>query len=168
MDTILVNLTQGAYKLAMQLLQQPADANDVLQDAAAVAISHGSAPAPDSTEFRSWFFRVVRNKAIDKLRQQKRLNHEQLIEDNLLDQDAETPDSMLEKNRLQQQVKSAIAALSLQQREIILLKDYHDFSYADIAHILDIPKGSVMSRLHRARMALKTLLTPHMVGDKNE
>jgi len=48
--------------------------------------------------------------------------------------------------------------LNYEQREIIMLKDFHGFNYAQIAEILDIPKGSVMSRLHRARMALRTLL----------
>jgi len=69
-DSVLAELTQGAFKLAMQLLQQPADAHDVLQDAAAIAISHPGAPKARSDEFRPWFFRVVRNKSIDRLREQ--------------------------------------------------------------------------------------------------
>ena len=48
--------------------------------------------------------------------------------------------------------------ITIEQREIVLLKDFHGFNYSEIAEILDIPKGSVMSRLHRARLALRMLL----------
>lgn len=68
MDNVLVSLTQDAFKLALQLLQEPADAHDVLQDAATVAIAHKHAPNHQSNDFKPWFFRVVRNKAIDRLR----------------------------------------------------------------------------------------------------
>jgi len=61
-----------------------------------------------------------------------------------------------------------LAKLSLEQREIILLKDFHGFAYGDIAEILDIPKGTVMSRLHRARMALREVLIPYIVREDHE
>jgi len=60
------------------------------------------------------------------------------------------------------QIQRALRKLNFQQREIVMLKDFHGFNYAQIAEILDIPKGSVMSRLHRARMVLRNLLV-----DKN-
>jgi len=55
----------------------------------------------------------------------------------------------------------------VQQREIVLLKDYHDFSYLQIAEILDIAPGSVMSRLHRSRNALKEALLKQVKEDKH-
>ena len=54
------------------------------------------------------------------------------------------------------------------QREIILLKDFHGFAYGEIANILDIQKGTVMSRLHRARLALREHLIPYMLRDDHE
>lgn len=158
MNSVLTSLTQGAYKLAVQLLSEPADAHDVLQDAAAIAISHKRAPNPHSKEFKPWFFRVVRNKAIDRLRQLKRHNHDEFDETSFLNIHNSQPEAYRESEQLQQKVHRALNCLSIKQREIILLKDYHDCSYQDIAEILGIPKGSVMSQLHRSRLALKKLL----------
>ena len=168
MDSVLTDLTQGAFKLAMQLLQQPADAHDVLQEAAVVAVSHPGAPKARSDEFRPWFFRVVRNKAIDRLREQKRKNHEELVEETIAAGENHGPEATLQQSQLQQQVQLALTKLSLEQREIILLKDFHGFAYGDIAVILDVPKGTVMSRLHRARLALREHLAPYMVRDDHE
>lgn len=67
------------------------------------------------------------------------------------------------RNRLAQLGNGAhaLASLSVEQREIIVLRDYIDLSYAEIADVLEIASGTVMSRLHRARMALKKELTSH-------
>ena len=158
MNSVLTSLTQGAYRLAVQLLDEPADAHDVLQDAAAIAISHKSAPKPYSNEFKPWFFRVVRNKAIDRLRQLNRHSHDEFDDNSFINTHSSPPELNIESEQLQQKVHRALNCLSIKQREIILLKDYHNFSYQDIAEILGIPKGSVMSQLHRSRLALKKLL----------
>jgi RNA polymerase sigma-70 factor (ECF subfamily) len=167
-ESVLTDLTQGAFKLAMQLLQQPADAHDVLQDAAAIAISHPGAPRARSNEFKPWFYKVVRNKAIDRLRELKRKNHESLDEQSVTTLERHGPEAVLQQSQLQQQVQLALTKLSREQREIILLKDFHGFAYGDIAQILDIPKGTVMSRLHRARMALREQLVPYMTREHHE
>jgi RNA polymerase sigma-70 factor (ECF subfamily) len=167
-DSVLTELAQSAFKLAMQLLQQPADAHDVLQDAAAIAISHPGAPRARSNEFKPWFYKVVRNKAIDRLRELKRKNHDSLDEQSVTTLERHGPEAVLQQSQLQQQVQLALTKLSREQREIILLKDFHGFAYGDIAQILDIPKGTVMSRLHRARMALREQLVPYMTREHHE
>jgi len=167
-DSVFTDLAQGAFKLAMQLLHQPADAHDVLQDAAAIAISHPGAPNARSDEFKPWFYRVVRNKAIDRLRELKRKNHGQLDEQSVTTRERHGPEAVLQQSQLQQQVQLALTKLSREQREIILLKDFHGFAYGDIAQILEIPKGTVMSRLHRARMALREQLIPYMTREHHE
>jgi len=58
-------------------------------------------------------------------------------------------------------LQNALTKLSSGQREIIILRDYMDLSYAEIADVLEIAQGTVMSRLHRARMALKEVLGGH-------
>ena len=68
------------------------------------------------------------------------------------------PDKSLHQMQLKETLEQAINQLNMQQKEIILLRDYHNFSYAEIARILGIANGSVMSRLHRARMALREIL----------
>ena len=158
MNNVLSKLTQDAFKLAMQLLQEPADAHDVLQDAATAAISHKNVPNHQSSDFKPWFFRVVRNKAIDRLRQKKRHNHEDIDDAFEPDDTSSNPELDLVTQQLQQQVRLSLNSLPIKQREILLLKDFHGFSYKDIAEILSIPKGSVMSQLHRARLALKATI----------
>lgn len=168
MQDSLAKVTQGAFKLALQMLGQAADAEDVLQDSVSIAIVHQSAPKASSTDFKPWFYRVVRNKSIDKLREQKRHKNDEY--DDQIDLELDTkvaadPEQALQTTQLNLQVKSALALLPQQQREIVLLKDYHQMSYLEIAEVLDIPKGTVMSSLHRARLALRTLLV-ETVGDK--
>ena len=167
MQDTLAKATQGAFKLALQMLGQLADAEDVLQDAVSIAIAHRSAPKSNSADFKPWFYRVVRNKSIDKLREQKRHRNDEFDDQVDLELDsnvAADPEQALQTTQLNLQVKSALMLLPDQQREIVLLKDYHQLSYLEIAEVLDIPKGTVMSALHRARLALKTLLT-QTVGD---
>jgi RNA polymerase sigma-70 factor (ECF subfamily) len=167
MQDTLATVTQGAFKLALQILGQTADAEDVLQESVSIAIVHNSAPKSSSADFKPWFFRVVRNKSIDKLREQKRHQSEEF--DDQVAQDFDTklvadPEQAMQTTQLYLKIKAALAVLPQQQRELVLLKDYHQMSYLEIAEVLDIPKGTVMSGLHRARLALKTLLTK-TVGD---
>ena len=150
----------GNKVIRRQLVKQPADAHDVLQDAVTVALSHSAAPSPDSDGFKPWFYKVVRNKSIDCLRRLKRYEEDLLNEDVALDQVQHCPQHILNSIQTQQSIKAALDKLSLQQREIIVLKDFHDLSYQDIANVLEVPKGSVMSRLHRTRCALKLKLMP--------
>jgi len=164
-DPGLFEITQGAFRLAVQIVKQPADAEDVLQDATATAVSHPGAPEPDSEAYRPWFYKVVRNKAIDRLRQLQRQRSDELIEDSIPANAGLNPEQSLINAQQKTMINQALDDLSLEQREIILLKDYHGFSYADIAMILDIPNGSVMSRLHRARLALKEMLGPDILTD---
>jgi len=160
MSSVLADITQGAFKLALQLVKQPAQAHDVLQDAATVALSHPTAPRPDSDRFKPWFYKVVRNKSIDSLRKLKREQGESIDEIEDIELVQHCPVNILENSQTTQLIKTALESLPLKQREIIVLKDFHDFSYQEIAEVLEIPKGSVMSRLHRARCALKLKLTP--------
>jgi RNA polymerase sigma-70 factor (ECF subfamily) len=101
---------------------------------------------------------VVRNKSIDILRRHKRLPHVEHEEYPSQAPRSSEPDRSLQQLQLKETIEQALEQLNMQQKEIILLRDYHNFSYADIAKILSIAKGSVMSRLHRARMALREIL----------
>ena len=165
MNQALKQLTQSAFCFALQLVKQTADAEDVLQESAAVAIAHPNAPRANSPQFKAWFYRVVRNKALDRLRQIKRQSCDEYDEqvDSVSDisqpsTSAYSPENNLQQARLKEQLTQALAGLPTLQREVVLLKDFHQFSYQDIANVLDIPLGSVMSALHRGRLALRDLL----------
>jgi RNA polymerase sigma-70 factor (ECF subfamily) len=166
MDTQFSNLLKDAFKLAAKIVHNTADAHDVIQDSAAIAFSHASAPESTSVEFKPWFYRVVRNKSIDRVRaNQVALKRHDNDANKVIEQtsahigNAEAnPETEILRTRRQQNIAKALDNISLEHREIVMLKDFHGFSYAEIADILSIAKGSVMSRLHRARLALKNEL----------
>ncbi|MDT0595272.1 RNA polymerase sigma factor [Glaciecola petra] len=153
----LADLVKDAFKLATKIVGEPADAEDILQDAAALALSYKTAPSHQSPDFRPWFYKVVRNKSIDKLRQNKRQAANKIsneAEQEAFNSKVFNPESGLIIEEQKALLNQALQDIDIKYREIIMLKDYHDFSYQQIAEILGIAKGSVMSRLHRARAAL--------------
>ena len=147
-----------AFSLALRLLNNQDDALEVVQTSIEKGLNHPGAPALDHAEFKPWLFTVVRNKSIDILRRKKRLPHVEHEEYHTQAPQSTEPDRSLQQLQLKETIEQGLEQLNTQQREIVLLRDYHNFSYADIAKILGIAKGSVMSRLHRARMALREIL----------
>ena len=147
-----------AFALAWRLLNNREDALEVVQTSIEKGLNHPGAPALDHEEFKPWLFTVVRNKSIDILRRKKRLPHVEHEEYHSQAPRSSEPDRSLQQLQLKETIEKALEQLNMQQKEIILLRDYHNFSYADIAKILSIAKGSVMSRLHRARMTLREIL----------
>ena len=169
MTVALQSTTQGAYALAYQLVGHREDAMDIIQDATMVALNHENAPSFESSIFKPWFYKVVRNKALDKLRRHQRFSHQSIDDDSLHNEslrETDDPQKLLQHLELKEVIHKALMMISIEQREIVLLKDYHGFNYAQIAEILEIPSGSVMSRLHRARLALRKLLEAYKTGGK--
>ena len=77
--------------------------------------------------------------------------------DGLVDKNA-TPEQAAEINDRDRELKRALASISNDQRQIVILRDYLDLSYAEIAAVIEVAPGTVMSRLHRARLALREVL----------
>jgi RNA polymerase sigma-70 factor (ECF subfamily) len=110
-----------------------------------------------SGPLRAWFMRVVRNHCIDLIRRRRPATEDvERLSDIRPD-----PQAILETTQRDQQLHRALARLNNGQRQIIVLRDYMDLSYAEIALTLDIAQGTVMSRLHRARLALREELINH-------
>ena len=152
----------GAFALAMQLLDCRADAEDVVQDSVHSALRQSKIPQ-DNRQFKSWFYTIVRNKVIDLHRTKKRRPSSEFDEQNggvygsTEINHSSTPEQDLELTRTQWLVQRTMSRLTQEQREIVLLKDWHGFSYAEISQILSIESGTVMSRLHRARLAFRKI-----------
>ena len=146
----LVNLGGGAHVLALQILGNTDDAADAVQDALTTALGKPDAYRPDRGPLKPWFLQVVRNRCIDLLRRRK------VTTDNVADiaDSAEGPEAAAELADRDRILKQALGSLTSEQRQLIVLRDYMDLSYAELAAVLDIASGTVMSRLHRARVAL--------------
>ena len=148
-----------SFIFAMQLLGNQSEAEDVVQSSMEKALSHPKAPK-GGVELQKWLYRVVRNAAIDRLRQQSR---EESIDESVAQgicrqKSSSTVEQQLEAEQVRLGLKEALKTLAAHHRELVVLRDYHGYSYDDIAEILSIPKGTVMSRLHRARLALRAAL----------
>ena len=146
------SLTQSAIYLAIQITGSADEAMDIVQTATIKSMEHRNAPKPDAHGYKAWFFRVVHNQAIDWLRKEKKFDRAADLSSQQSDED---PVGSLEQEQRKLLLHQALNRLGADQREIICLRDFHEFSYADIAQIMGIEKGTVMSRLHRARMALR-------------
>ena len=141
--------------MATQILGNPDDAADAVHDALLKVFRKPEAYSAKAGPLAPWFLRVVRNQCIDLIR--RRRPGDSSVDEQI--DPAPGPEYSLEIAQRDRRLQSALNKLSSEQRQIIVLRDYMDLSYAEIAEVLDIAKGTVMSRLHRARMALKEELS---------
>ena len=145
----LIQLGGGAHALAIQILGNHADAEDAVHDAIATVLGKPGAYDANKGPLNAWFLRIVRNRSIDLLRKRRPTEPADDIRSA-----ATGPEQAAENAERDHHLERALATLDRKQREIIVLRDYIDLGYAQIAEILDIAPGTVMSRLHRARTAL--------------
>ncbi len=160
MRSELAQLGGGAHALAIQILGNVDDAQDAVHDAFATALDEPGAYDARKGPLKPWFLRVVRNRCIDMLRR-RRASSSMPVEE--LESTARTPEEALEASETSSRLEQALATLPAGRREIVVLRDYLDLSYAEIANVLDIAPGTVMSRLHRARLALKEALDDDVI-----
>jgi RNA polymerase sigma-70 factor (ECF subfamily) len=155
-------LRRPAYSLALQLLHNPDDAFDAAQDGLLRLFGSLDRLEPGRPA-KPWLLAIVRNRARDLLRR-RRVRRAEPLEGTDPDRPRQVidttpgPAASAELRELQALVWRALARLPEAQREILVLRDYQDLSYAEIAAVLRVPTGTVMSRLHRARKALRHLL----------
>ncbi len=150
----LAQLGGGAHALAIQILGDVDDAADAVHDAIETVLTRPDAYDSRKGPLRPWFLRVVRNRCIDLLRRRRRSD----VPVEALHDPAPTPEEALRSDQRTQAIRCALASIPSDKREIIVLRDYLDLSYAEIADVLRIAPGTVMSRLHRSRLALKEAL----------
>jgi len=125
-----------------------------------------------NTRFFTWAYRIAYNLAVDKYRRKKTAKEVEFDNDyqkNFASAEAEiqprldiNPEHACERTELREQLKSALDALSEKQRTIITLREIDGLSYEEIASVLDIQLGTVMSRLHYARLNLQSALKKYL------
>ena len=146
----------AAYNLARWLARDANDADDVVQDACVRALKYvGSLHGSDA---RAWFLTIVRHAFYDWLgrnRPSEIVQDDGAALDAAIDHAAVDPEQSASRNDQTQALVDAVAALPLQYREVLVLRELEDLSYKEIARVADIPIGTVMSRLARARALLQ-------------
>ena len=152
-----------AYVLALQLLGNREDALDVAQEAMLRLFATLGRLTPGRA-VRPWLLAIVRNQARDLWRRQRVRRTEPIdgtgegLATELIAR-APDPEEAAGREELRRRVWRALSRLSEDHREIVVLRDFHGLSYEEIAHVLDIKIGTVMSRLHAARRQLRARLS---------
>ena len=166
-----LGLADQVYRVARRLVGSREEAEDLVQDTYARAFRSWRSYTP-GTNMRAWLLRILTNLNLDRGRKIQRTPDLQPLEEgdyylaNKLA--AAEGEQVLDQDRVveklsQDSVVDALAAVPHDFRDVVVLVDIGDFSYADAAQILDVPIGTVMSRLHRGRRILKQTLAEESI-----
>jgi RNA polymerase sigma-70 factor, ECF subfamily len=153
----------AAYNLARWLTHNDHDAQDVVQEAFVRALRYIHGLRGEGA--RAWLLQIVRHTCFSWLKENRSVNQVVLDDgddawQDIAAPDADEPPAVAMRKADKQQIDAAIAGLPVVYREVLVLRELEDFSYAEVARIADIPVGTVMSRLSRARGLMRLALTP--------
>jgi RNA polymerase sigma-70 factor, ECF subfamily len=159
-EELAMPLFDSLYNFAHWLTQNRDEAEDLVQETYAKALK-GFGSFQPGTNFRAWIFRILRNTFLTSrtgLAATRTVPIESEDEPEQTAVSRETPESILLDQAGQQQVQAALDRVPVIYREVLLLCDVEEMSYQEIADTLAVPIGTVMSRLYRARKALRSAL----------
>jgi RNA polymerase sigma factor (sigma-70 family) len=169
-DSLLRPHLEDMYRLALRLSGDEHDAEDLVQDMAIRLY-----PRLDELEkiecLRPWLARVLHNLYIDSLRSRQRRPHGYIDGNSdlhlaaLRDQ-ADGPEQSFEQDDLQRDLAASIASLSEEHRYVVIMHDMEGYTLNELTGILDVPLGTLKSRLHRARRMLRDRLTSEPSADR--
>ena len=165
-----------AYSVAFGVLKHRQDALDVVQEAFVKVHKHlGNFQGTSS--FYTWLYRIVMNLAIDQLRRRKSGRNVEYDDAVLKEGEAAADEGILPRmldanprkavirRELLARMEAALAELPEYHRQVILLREVEGLSYEEMAEALDVPKGTIMSRLFHARKKMQTALSGYVDGD---
>jgi RNA polymerase sigma factor (sigma-70 family) len=158
-EEVVVPHLDAAFNYARWLTKNDADAEDVVQDATVRAFRYFSSLRNDDA--RAWLLAIVRNTWYGRVAQSS--SQPAAVYDEMTDQrhdERPGPEALVLQQQTVEQVQRAVEALPVDFREVIVLRELEGLSYKEIAAIVGVPLGTVMSRLSRARERLLVLLGP--------
>ena len=161
-------LLDSLYASALRMTRNPADAEDLVQETMLRAYRSFDR-FEEGTNLKAWMFRIMTNAYINtyrkKQREPKKVSADEIEDFDLYqelknhdDQFSQTPERIVLDSLVDTDITDAIDDLPEQFRLAVVLSDVEGFSYAEMAQIMDVPLGTVMSRLHRGRKALQKRL----------
>jgi RNA polymerase sigma-70 factor (ECF subfamily) len=161
-ETEALEYVDSLYRTALRLTRVPADADDLVQDTYLKAFRAAASFRP-GTNLRAWLFTILHNTARNRARDRAR--EAVTIDSEVVEQAADgaqfsragpvdTPETVMLRSTLAPELQAAVDALPDSFRQAVWLRDVEEFSYAEIAQMLDIPLGTVMSRISRGRRML--------------
>jgi RNA polymerase sigma-70 factor (ECF subfamily) len=159
-EALVTSHLDAAYNLARWLARDATLAQDIVQDAMVRALTYFSTFRGDNA--RAWVLQIVRNVALGEIDKRKRATvsldthtpSSDVATDMALVDSAFGPEEAVERADDERRVSECVARLPVELRECLVLREWEDLSYKEIAHVTDVPIGTVMSRLWRARQLL--------------
>lgn len=148
------------YRIAYAWCHDEALADDLVQETLSKAWARRS-QLREAAAMKGWLVAIMNRCWLDQLRSRRDFEDVEDWQDELACH-ADTPEARCNREQVIASVRAAVARLPLGQRQVLTLVDLEEFGYAEVAEILDIPVGTVMSRLSRARASLKNLLDAAM------
>jgi RNA polymerase sigma-70 factor (ECF subfamily) len=170
-ELLVLPYVDAAYSYARWLSPSPADADDVLQES--VLRAFRGFDALRGSDVKSWLLAIVRNCHLTAVSQRQRRTLVPLPDEHDAQDGpamiAATPDPEMESIRRDEgrALTRLMAKLPEEYREILILREVEDMSYREIAAVISVPVGTVMSRLARARAALKVQWSQEIAGDRH-
>jgi RNA polymerase sigma factor (sigma-70 family) len=159
-EELAMPLFSSLYNFARWLTHDQSDAEDLVQETFRKALNSFALFQP-GTNFRAWMFRILKNLFLSsRTKLERRMTVAMNSEDDEIEVAVErdNPETILIERANRRLLQSAIAKLPEHSREILLLCEVEEMSYQEISEVLSIPMGTVMSRLARARKAVRELL----------
>ena len=167
-----LELADQVYRVARRLVSSREEAEDLVQETYARAFRSWRSYTP-GTNLRAWLMRILTNHNIDRGRREQRSPDMQPMEEgdyflyNRLEESGPADDEKIVERLSQDSIVEALSNVPHDFRDAIVLVDIGDFSYQEAAQILDVPIGTVMSRLHRGRRILKGELAEAAVAEES-
>jgi len=164
-ESLILSCQSRAFNIAIRYLKNEEDAMDALQESFIKIFRHLNSFKEDS-RFDTWVYRIVVNTCNDMLRK----NSNQKITDSIFKTEDEremiieipdmtgSPEEVFDKKEKTEHILSCLEKLNREQKEIIILRDIHGFSYDEISEILECSIGTVKSRINRSRLRLREIL----------
>ncbi|MCU0293806.1 MAG: sigma-70 family RNA polymerase sigma factor [Thermoanaerobaculaceae bacterium] len=152
------------YRLAVSFTRNRAEAEDLTQDVFLKLWQNLHRYIPGSS-FRAWAYRVARNLFVDAYRRARDVRQATWIDPEFLDMlpGSDDPHTQAVRNQRLQIARTALARLPEELAQLLLLRDFADWSYEELAAELDVPLGTIKSRLNRARRELASVVGVHLV-----
>ena len=176
--TLVERYQKKAFAQALGMLKDKDDAMDVAQEAFVKVYRYLDHFKGDSS-FYTWLYRIVANLCVDRLRRKSSAQHSDNVEfDEKLDQEelatagilssklGTNPQKAALRAELAEKIDEALSQIPEKHREILVMRELEGMSYEDLARVLKVPKGTVMSRLFHARAKMQALLSEYLGKDQ--
>ena len=169
-EKLIKEYQKGAYNIAYRMLGNTEDAKDASQEAI-IKIYKSIGGFKMKSSFKTWFYRVVTNTCLDYRRKRSRnkvlyldkaINTEEGSFQREIEDSSDGPEEMLVKNENTKTLQRYITGMPEKYAMAIILRDVKGFSYSEMGKILDLPEGTVKSRISRARIMLKDIIEDNL------